>query len=123
MGKKLSRNKLRKKRHLRSLRKLRGDSECPRISIHKSCINIFLQLVDDADGKTICSASTLMKEFKEKKLSHSTNIEAAKELGSIFVQKLNEHNVKTVVFDRSGYKYHGKVKAVAEVLRGADIKL
>ncbi len=105
------------------LKKLRGDGDRPRVSVYRSRNNIFLQLVDDTAGRTICSASTLMKEFKEKKLSSFTNIEAAKQLGLIFVEKLKEHNINNVVFDRSGYKYHGKVKAIAEALRGANIKL
>ena len=119
----LSRNDLRKKRHLRMKRKLRGTAARPRVSIFRSLNNIFLQGIDDSSGRTVCSASTMMKEFKDKNLPQSDNIEAAKQLGSIFAQKLKENNSEAVVFDRSGYKYHGKVKAVVEALREASIKV
>ena len=118
-----SHNKLRQKRHLRMKTKSRGTGVRPRVSIFRSINNISLQLVDDTAGRTICSASTIMKEFKEKKLTNNNDIEAAKQLGLIFARKLKENNIEAVVFDRSGYKYHGKVKAVAEALREAEIKL
>jgi len=91
-------------------RKLRGTAARPRVSIFRSLNNIFVQGVDDSSGRTVCSASTMMKEFKDKSSSRSA-------------QKLKENNLEAVIFDRSGYKYHGKVKAVVEALREASIKL
>ena len=102
--------------------RLRGTAQRPRVSIFKSINNISLQLIDDVAGKTLCSASTMNKEFKEKKVN-CASIQAAKEIGGIFVQKVKDANIEAVVFDRSGYKYHGKVKAIAETLRAAGIKL
>jgi large subunit ribosomal protein L18 len=108
---------LRKKRHLRLRRKVLGTKERPRVTVFRSCAHLYLQLVDDMEGSTLCSASTLGKEFREKNLKGSKNVEAARVLAEIFVERLKERNVKTVVFDRSGYRYHGKVKAMADVLR------
>ncbi len=117
MIKKLSRAEQRKKRHLRLRTKLLGTKDTPRVSVFRSCANLYLQLVDDTEGATLCSASTLDKEFKEKKLKGSKTMQAAKTLAEIFAQRLKDRNVKTVVFDRSGYRYHGKVKVMADVLR------
>lgn len=122
MARTSNRNYLRKKRQLRMRNRLRGTAERPRVSIFKSINNISVQLIDDAAGKTLCSASTTSREFKGKQIN-GASIQAAKEIGGIFVQKIKEANIETVVFDRSGYKYHGKVKAVAETLRAAGIKL
>lgn len=94
-----------------------GTRERPRVTLFRSCANLYLQLVDDMEGSTLCSASTLGKEFEERNLKGSKNMQAAKTLAEIFAQKLKERNVKTVVFDRSGYRYHGKVKVMADVLR------
>jgi large subunit ribosomal protein L18 len=122
MASTINRNYLRKKRQLRMRNRLRGTAQRPRVSIFSSLTNISVQLIDDAAGKTLCSASTTGKEFKEKKIK-ADSVQAAKELGGIFVQKIKDANIEVVVFDRSGYKYHGKVKAVAETLREAGIKL
>jgi len=108
---------LRKKRHLRLRKKVLGAKERPRVIVFRSCANLYLQLVDDTEGCTLCSASTLSKEFRERNPKSSRNMEAARVLAEIFAQKLKEKNVKTVVFDRSGYRYHGKVKVMADFLR------
>jgi large subunit ribosomal protein L18 len=117
MIKTLSRAKLRKKRHLRLREKVLGTKERPRVSVFRSSMNLYVQLVDDTQGSTLCSASTLGKPFKERNLKSSRNVEAARVLAEIFAETLKERNVKTVVFDRSGYRYHGGVKAIADVLR------
>ena len=114
---KLSRARLRKKRHWRSRKKVLGTKERPRVCVFRSCVNLYVHLVDDGDGRTLCTLSTLSKEFKEKGLKNSRNMEAAKALAKVFAQKLKEKNVTRVVFDRSGYRYHGKVKVMAETLR------
>ena len=80
-------------------------------------------MIDDDNGHTLCSTSTLSKEFKEKNLKSSKNKEAAKVLAEIFAQKLKEKNISEIVFDRSGYKYHGRVKIIADALRQAGITL
>jgi large subunit ribosomal protein L18 len=117
MIKTLSRAELRNKRHLRVRKKVLGTSERPRVCVFRSCRSLRLQLVDDMEGCTLCSLSTLGKELKEKKLTSSKNMEAARVLAEMFAQRLKEKNITTVVFDRSGYRYHGKVKAMADVLR------
>jgi large subunit ribosomal protein L18 len=117
MIKSLSRTALRKKRHLRFRKKVLGDKERPRVSVFRSCANLHLQLVDDTEGATLCSASTLCGEFKQKRLKSSKNIAAARALAEVFSQKLRDRGIRKVVFDRSGYRFHGKIKAMADVLR------
>lgn len=117
MLKTLSRSKLRKRRHLRSRKTVLGTKERPRVSVFRSCANLYLALIDDTQGRTLCSASTLSKEFRDKNLKSSKNKEAAKVLAETFALKVKEKGVTTVVFDRSGYRYHGKVKVMADVLR------
>jgi len=102
--------------------RLRGTAQRPRVSVFKSINNIALQLIDDTVGKTLCAATTAQKEFRQKNINRSS-VQAAAELGDIFARKIKEANIEAVVFDRSGYKYHGKVKAIAEALRKAGIKL
>ena len=123
MEKFISKKEGRKKRQLRIRSKIRGTIRRPRLSIFKSNYNIHLQLIDDDNGHTLCSTSTLSKEFKEKNLKSSKNKEAAKVLAEIFAQKLKEKNISEIVFDRSGYKYHGRVKIIADALRQAGITL
>lgn len=89
--------------------------------VFRSCANLYLQLIDDAEGRTVCTVSTLGKEFKEKNLKSAKNIEAAKVLAETFAEKLKQKNITKVVFDRSGYRYHGKVKVIAETLREHEL--
>ncbi len=115
---KANRNEERKRRHIRVRRKISGTAECPRLCIYRSNKNIFAQVIDDVEGKTLVSASTLDKEIKTK---HS-NIEAAKELGALIAKRATEKNIKTVVYDRGGYIYHGVVKEFAESARSAGLE-
>ncbi len=108
---------LRKKRHLRSRRKVLGTKEKPRVCVFRSNVHLYLHLIDDMEGQTLCTLSTLSKEFKDKKLGSSKNVEAARVLADLFVEKVKDRNVASIVFDRSGYRYHGKVKVMAERLR------
>jgi large subunit ribosomal protein L18 len=117
MIKKLSRAEQRKKRHLRSRKRVLGTKEKPRVCVFRSCTNLYLQSVDDSEARTLCSLSTLSKEFKEKNLKSCKNTEAAKILAEMFARKLKERNITRIVLDRSGYRYHGKLKAMADVLR------
>ena len=117
----MSRAELRKKRHLRSRKKVLGTSERPRVCVFRSNANLYLHLVDDTEGRALCTVSTLSKEFKEKNLKSATNTDAAKMLADLFVAKLKEKNVTRVVFDRSGYRYHGKVRVMAERLRESGL--
>lgn len=114
---KTDRKSERNRRHLRVRRKISGTSERPRLCVYRSNNNLFVQVIDDVNGNTLVSASTLDKEVKVK---HS-NKEAAKEVGTLIAKKAIEKNITTVVFDRSGYVYHGVIKALAEAAREAGL--
>jgi len=111
----LAENKIkgRKKRHRRIRLKLRGIKECPRLCVFRSFKNIFTQIVDDEEGKTLLAVSSLTPEVK-KKLKYGGNIEAAVIVGKVLAEKAQMKKIKKVVFDRAGYTYHGRVKALAE---------
>jgi large subunit ribosomal protein L18 len=117
MIKRLSRAELRKKRRLRLRKKVLGTDDRPRVCVFRSGANLYLHLIDDGRGRVLCTLSTLSPEFKEKKLSSSKNMAAAKALAEMFAEKLKQNNVTEAVFDRSGYRYHGKIKVMAEALR------
>ena len=108
----------RQRRHIRVRRKISGTSECPRLCVYRSNKNLFVQIVDDVKQVTLVSASTLDKEVKTK----HANKEAAKEVGALVAKKAIEKNIKTVVFDRGGYIYHGVVKELAEAAREAGLE-
>ncbi len=116
---KLSRNKARQKRHLRIRQTLVGTEARPRLNVFRSNTNIYAQVIDDKSGKTLCSASSLDKELK---LTNGSNIEAAKAVGALLAKKALAAKIETVVFDRGGYLYHGRVKALAEAAREAGLK-
>ena len=107
----------RARRHLRVRTKISGTASRPRLCVYRSNNNLFVQVIDDTCGNTIVSASTLDKEVKVK---HS-NIEAAKEVGTLIAKRAIEKNIDTVIFDRSGYIYHGVIKALAEAAREAGL--
>ena len=115
---KINRKAERERRHLRVRRKVSGTAECPRLCVFRSNNNIFVQVIDDVKGNTLAQASTLDKEVKTK---HS-NKEAAKEVGALIAKRALEKNIKTVVYDRGGYVYHGVVKEVAEAAREAGVE-
>lgn len=108
--------KKRSARHQRIRAKVRGTPERPRLSIHRSLKNTQIQLIDDASGRTILSLSTTAKELKGK-IGNGGNIKAAAFLGEMFARLAREKNVREAVFDRGGYGYQGRVKALAEALR------
>lgn len=108
----------RERRHRRVRRKISGTTECPRLCVYRSNSNIYAQVIDDANGVTLVSASTLDKEVKTKK----SNKEAAKEVGTLIAKRAIEKNIKTVVYDRGGYIYHGIVKELAEAAREAGLE-
>ncbi|MBQ8541743.1 MAG: 50S ribosomal protein L18 [Clostridia bacterium] len=104
-------NKARLKRHARIRNKISGTATCPRLCVFRSLNNIYAQVIDDVNGVTLVSASSL--ELKE---TYGGNKEAAKEVGKMVAAKAIEKGIKAVVFDRSGYLYHGRV---AELAAGA----
>ena len=109
----------RKRRHRRVRKKILGTTERPRLSVFRSNSHLYAQVIDDLAGKTVASASTLDKELKKK--LKSTTIEAAKNVGELVAKRTLASGVKTVVFDRGGYLYHGKVKSLAEGAREAGL--
>lgn len=114
MTTKQSRNQVRRKRHARVRTKVSGTQARPRLSIFRSNKNIYAQLIDDESGVTLASASTLDKELDG---AASANIEAAQKVGELIAKRAVEKGVKSVVFDRGGYLYHGRVKALADSAR------
>ena len=118
MIKKVSKNKNRISKQYRVRNKIKGTTAQPRLSVFRSLNNIYAQLINDETGVTICSASTLDKEVKVK----ASNIEAAKEVGALVAKRAIDKKVTKVVFDRNGYLYHGKVKALAEAAREAGLE-
>ena len=108
----------RERRHIRVRRKISGTSECPRLCVYRSNKNLFVQIVDDVNQTTLVSASTLDKEVKTK----HANKEAAKEVGALIAKRALEKDIKTVVYDRGGYIYHGVVKELADAAREAGLK-
>ena len=107
----------RERRHRRVRTKISGTPECPRLCVFRSNTNLYAQVIDDVNQVTLASASTLDKEVKTKK----SNKEAAKEVGALVAKRAIEKNIKSVVFDRGGYIYHGVVKELAEAAREAGL--
>ena len=114
---KINRKETRRKRLLKVRNKISGTLERPRLCVYRSNKNIYTQIIDDIQGVTLASASTLDKQIKTK---HS-NKEAAKEVGTLIAKRAIEKNIKEVVFDRGGYIYHGVVKEVAQAAREAGL--
>jgi large subunit ribosomal protein L18 len=109
------------RRHDRIRKKVSGVAERPRLCVFRSLNNIYAQIIDDTKGATLAAASTLDKEIKAQE-GHKGNIEAAKKVGVLLAKKAAEAGVKKVVFDRSGYRYHGSIKALAEASREGGLE-
>ena len=108
---KVSRNEVRKARHERVRAKVSGTSETPRLNVFRSNSNIFAQIIDDEKGITLVSASSIDKELK---LENGSNVEAATKVGELIAKRAKKAKITKVTFDRGGYLYHGRVKALAE---------
>lgn len=111
----------RERRHLRIRKDVFGTKQKPRLSVHRSLKNLFIQLVDDSSHSTLLSASTLDKDFKDRH-KHGGNIKAAELIGDILAKKAKEKGIESVVFDRGGYAYAGRVRGLAEALRKGGLK-
>lgn len=116
MFKKVDRQAVRVRKHLSIRNKISGTAERPRLSIYRSNANMFAQLIDDINGVTLVSASTVDKEIKGK-VANGGNIEAAKAVGKLIAERAVSKDIKNIVFDRSGYNYTGRVSALAESAR------
>ena len=118
MVSKADKNAARVKRHYRVRNKISGTAERPRLNVFRSAKHIYAQIIDDVNGVTLAAASTNEKSFE----NYGGNKEAAKEIGKLVAQRAIEKGVTCVVFDRSGYVYHGRVKELAEGAREGGLQ-
>ena len=119
---KLSRKLQTQKRHKRSRRFLIGNEARPRLSVYRSNNHIYAQVIDDIAQTTICSASTIDKELKEKSVELSSDCKSSSIVGKLLAKRAIKQGIKEVIFDRGGNIYHGRVKALAEAAREAGLK-
>ncbi len=118
MIRKIEKKEIRKRIHVRIRRKLRGTTERPRLAVFRSVAHIYAQVIDDVAGKTLVSASSVDKGAK----TNGGNVAAAKTIGKLVAERAKEKGVKQVVFDRGGYQYHGRIKALADAAREAGLE-
>lgn len=121
MIKVVSKNAARERVHRRIRRRVEGRTEVPRLNVYRSLSHIYAHVIDDARGQTVASASTMDKDVR-KTLKSGGNVAAAKAIGKIVAERAQQAGVTRVVFDRGGYTYHGRVKALAEAAREAGLK-
>lgn len=117
---KASKNTIRVKRHWRMRKNLNGTAERPRLNVFRSLNNIYAQVIDDVNGVTLVAASSLDKGIKEQ--GNGGNSEGAKLVGKLVAERAIEKGITTVIFDRGGYLYHGRVAALADAAREAGLK-
>ncbi|MFH1610037.1 MAG: 50S ribosomal protein L18 [Candidatus Bipolaricaulota bacterium] len=115
-----ARSEHRLKRKARIRRKIHGTPDRPRLCVYKSLQHVYAQIVDDSQGRTVASASTLSPEVRE--AVGKNTVEGARAVGALVAQRAREGGVRQVVFDRSGYPYHGKVRALAEAAREGGLE-
>lgn len=115
MIKKISKNELRRRRHFRVRKKISGTQEKPRLSVYRSNKHIYVQLIDDVNGHTLAAA-------RSQDAVAGANKQAAEAVGKLIAEKALEKGIKEVVFDRSGYLYHGRIKVLADAARAAGLK-
>ncbi|MHC5034051.1 MAG: 50S ribosomal protein L18 [Planctomycetota bacterium] len=109
--------RLRERRHKRVRKNVAGTPECPRLCVFRSNKHIYAQVVDDLNQRTLASCSTLSREIRDQS-AHGGSVESAGKVGELIGRKCVEQGISAVVFDRGGYRYHGRVKALAEAARG-----
>jgi len=119
MVSKKSKNETRQKRRLRIRKNIIGSAACPRLVVFRSNANIYAQVIDDEKAVTLVAASSIDKELK---IANGSNIEAAKQVGTLVAKRALDAKIENVVFDRGGYLYHGRVKALADAAREAGLK-
>ena len=117
---KIDKNEERLRRHARVRKKISGTAECPRLSVYRSLNHIYVQIIDDVKGVTLCSASTLEKDVKTA-IAKLNKTDAAKTVGKKLAEKALKKGIKNVVFDRGGYLYTGRVQALADGAREAGL--
>ena len=117
------RRQARQRRRWRIRKKVRGAAGKPRVSIYKSNTHLHLQAIDDETGTVVAAASTVTAGYRGLGVAATKNMEAARAVAGLLAEQLSGKGIAEVVFDRSGYAYHGRVKAVAEALRKAQIRV
>jgi large subunit ribosomal protein L18 len=118
MIRRIEKKEIRKRIHKRIRRKLSGTGERPRLAVFRSVGHIYAQVIDDVEGKTLVSASSVDKAAK----TNGGNVAAAKTIGKLVAERAKEKGIKAVVFDRGGYQYHGRIKALADAAREAGLE-
>ena|SRR6185437_11120177 len=120
----ISKDEIRRRVHTRIRKKMQGSEERPRLNVYRSVNHIYAQVIDDSKGVTVVSAATTVKGEKGKggKKKTGGNLASAKEVGKLIAQRAQEKGIKQVVFDRGGYLYHGRIKALAEAAREAGLE-
>ena len=113
----IDKNKTRQRRHQRIRNKIIGTNDCPRLNVFRSNANIHAQIIDDTKGVTLVSCSSV-----DLKLENGGNVEAAKKVGTEIANRAKAKNIENVVFDRGGYIYHGRIKALADAAREGGLK-
>ena len=121
MFKKESRTKIREKKHMKVRNRFSGTAERPRLAVFRSNEHMYAQVIDDTVGNTLVAASTVEKDVKAE-LEHTNTVEAASYLGTVIAKRALDKGIKTVVFDRGGFIYQGKVQALAEAAREAGLE-
>jgi len=116
-----SRQDIRERVRVRIRKKIRGTAERPRLAVYRSQGHIYAQVIDDDAGATLCAASSLDKDVRSK-FKRGGNVEAAKEVGTLIASRASQKGVAAVVFDRGGFQYHGRVRALADAARGGGLK-
>jgi large subunit ribosomal protein L18 len=114
----INRKEARRRIHRRIRKKVSGTAERPRLAVHYSNQHVYAQVIDDVAGRTLCAASTLDKEVEKA----ASNVAAAQVIGNLIAERAKASNVSTVVFDRGGHLFHGKIKALADAAREAGLK-
>jgi large subunit ribosomal protein L18 len=123
MIRKIEKKEIRNRIHRRIRRKLSGTAERPRLAVFRSVAHIYAQVIDDAGGQTLVSASSVDKAAVDKTgKAKGGNVAAAKAIGKLVAERAKEKGIKSVVFDRGGYQYHGRVKALADAAREAGLE-
>ncbi|HKE21808.1 MAG TPA: 50S ribosomal protein L18 [Bryobacteraceae bacterium] len=118
MIRKIEKKEIRSRIHKRIRRKLSGTAERPRLAVFRSVAHIYAQVIDDGAGKTLVAASSVDKDGK----TNGGNVAAAKAIGKLVAERAKKKGIKAVVFDRGGYQYHGRVKALADAAREAGLE-
>jgi large subunit ribosomal protein L18 len=117
-----SKNQIRMRIHTRIRRKVEGTSERPRLAVFRSVKHIYAQVIDDTKGHTVAAAASTEKAETAGKKSTGGNLDGAKAIGKLVAERAKDKGIKAVVFDRGGYHYHGRVKALAEAAREAGLE-